>query len=119
MLNICVLQDFSLTIFLREYWVDPRLGAINATQRTILKGNDVDLIWLPDIFFINEKSAKMHDVTVQNKLINIRPNGSIWLSLRYYFFKKKQTNKIQKTALYRKRDELARPTIYLYPYLVD
>ncbi|XP_072021146.1 glycine receptor subunit alpha-2-like isoform X2 [Amphiura filiformis] len=74
-------MDFSVTMFLREYWHDPRL-ANNSTSHLILKGNDVDMVWSPDIYFLHEKKAKMHDVTVTNKLIYIRPNGSVWMSLR-------------------------------------
>ncbi|XP_072021139.1 glycine receptor subunit alpha-2-like isoform X1 [Amphiura filiformis] len=74
-------MDFSLTMYLREYWHDPRL-AHNSTSHLILQGLDVDMVWSPDIFFINEKSAKVHEVTYKNKLIYILPNGSVSMSMR-------------------------------------
>ncbi len=38
---------------------------------------------VPDLFFPNEKSAEYHDVTVQNQVVNIYPNGTVRYSSRY------------------------------------
>ncbi|ESO95614.1 hypothetical protein LOTGIDRAFT_68338, partial [Lottia gigantea] len=39
-------------------------------------------IWMPDIYFVNEKTAIIHDVTVENRLLHIYRNGSIQSSIR-------------------------------------
>ncbi|XP_072021143.1 glycine receptor subunit alphaZ1-like isoform X4 [Amphiura filiformis] len=109
-------MDFSLTMYLREYWHDPRL-ANNLTSHLILQGQDVDMVWSPDIFFINEKSAKIHEVTYNNKLIYILPNGSVSMSMRLsatlachmsleYFPMDSQTCKIEMSSYAYNTDEM-------------
>ena len=39
-------------------------------------------MWVPGLYFTNEKSAHFHDITVPNKLMQIYPNGSILYSAR-------------------------------------
>ena len=41
---------------------------------------------VPDLFFPNEKSAEYHDVTVQNQVVNIYPNGTVRYSSRYVVY---------------------------------
>ncbi|GFR99777.1 glycine receptor subunit alpha-2 [Elysia marginata] len=42
----------------------------------------MDKVWYPDTFFINEREAKFHEVTVPNKLMHIFSNGTVFYSLR-------------------------------------
>lgn len=82
------LQEFSMDIYLRQSWVDPRLGltrfGINYT--VTLNGQDIiDDIWKPDLFFRNLKTAKFHMVTVPNKLIKLSPDGTVLFSMRFVF----------------------------------
>lgn len=39
-------------------------------------------LWLPDLFFANEKIANFHKVTQENKLVRIYKNGDIYISVR-------------------------------------
>lgn len=39
-------------------------------------------VWVPDLYFVNEKSAAFHEVTVPNKLMHIYENGTIIYSAR-------------------------------------
>ena len=39
-------------------------------------------LWLPDLFFANEKKANFHKVTQDNKLVRIYKNGDIYISVR-------------------------------------
>ncbi len=48
----------------------------------------VSEIWVPDLFFRNEKNGVRHDITVPNRLLRIWPNGTILYSQRYAGFKK-------------------------------
>uniref|UniRef100_A0A061QLN6 Putative Cys-loop channel protein n=1 Tax=Cupiennius salei TaxID=6928 RepID=A0A061QLN6_CUPSA len=78
-------MEFSMDIYLRQSWVDPRLGltrfGINNT--VTLNGQDIiDDIWKPDLFFRNLKTAKFHMVTVPNKLIKLSPDGTVLFSMR-------------------------------------
>lgn len=80
---VCVWQEYTMTVFLRQSWHDDRLS-YNHTNKTLgLDSRFVDKLWLPDTFIVNAKSAWFHDVTVENKLIRLQPNGVILYSSRY------------------------------------
>ncbi len=72
-----------MTVYLRQSWRDDRLS-YNHTNKTLgLDSRFVDKLWLPDTFIVNAKSAWFHDVTVENKLIRLQPDGVILYSSRY------------------------------------
>ncbi|KAF6719775.1 Gamma-aminobutyric acid receptor subunit delta [Oryzias melastigma] len=76
-------MEYTMTVFLRQSWHDDRLS-YNHTNKTLgLDSRFVDKLWLPDTFIVNAKSAWFHDVTVENKLIRLQPNGVILYSSRY------------------------------------
>jgi hypothetical protein len=77
-------QDYSMSIYLRMNWTDHRL---EWTDRSNMTRIEVDTklmshIWMPDLYFVNEKEAIMHDVTVPNRLLHLYPNGTIHCSMR-------------------------------------
>ncbi|XP_048417846.1 gamma-aminobutyric acid receptor subunit delta isoform X1 [Stegostoma tigrinum] len=75
-------MEYTMTVFLRQIWKDERLS-YNHTNKTLgLDSRFVDKLWLPDTYIVNAKSAWFHDVTVENKLIRLRPNGVILYSIR-------------------------------------
>ncbi|XP_072020865.1 glycine receptor subunit alphaZ1-like isoform X2 [Amphiura filiformis] len=74
-------MDYSMTIFFRLYWEDARL-AFDGEQYETFAGDDMNNIWIPDIFFLYEKNAKHHDVTVTNRMLKVFPNGGLWMSTR-------------------------------------
>lgn len=72
-----------MTVFLRQSWRDDRLS-YNHTNKTLgLDSRFVDKLWVPDTFIVNAKSAWFHDVTVENKLIRLQPDGVILYSSRF------------------------------------
>ncbi|XP_043918881.1 gamma-aminobutyric acid receptor subunit delta isoform X2 [Protopterus annectens] len=75
-------MEYTMTVFLRQSWRDKRLS-YNHTNKTLgLDSRFVDKLWLPDTFIVNAKSAWFHDVTVENKLIRLQPDGVILYSIR-------------------------------------
>ena len=42
----------------------------------------LDMFWLPDLYFVNDKEATVHDVTMANRMLHIYRNGSIRTSSR-------------------------------------
>ncbi|XP_029434728.1 gamma-aminobutyric acid receptor subunit delta isoform X4 [Rhinatrema bivittatum] len=75
-------MEYTMTVFLRQSWRDERLS-YNHTNKTLgLDSRFVDKLWLPDTFIVNAKSAWFHDVTVENKLIRLQPDGVILYSIR-------------------------------------
>uniref|UniRef100_UPI00398F0B69 gamma-aminobutyric acid receptor subunit delta isoform X6 n=1 Tax=Pristiophorus japonicus TaxID=55135 RepID=UPI00398F0B69 len=75
-------MEYTMTVFLRQIWKDDRLS-YNHTNKTLgLDSRFVDKLWLPDTYIVNAKSAWFHDVTVENKLIRLQPDGVILYSIR-------------------------------------
>ncbi|XP_075460956.1 gamma-aminobutyric acid receptor subunit delta isoform X1 [Ascaphus truei] len=75
-------MEYTMTVFLRQSWRDERLS-YNHTDKTLgLDSRFVEKLWLPDTFIVNAKSAWFHDVTVENKLIRLQPEGVILYSSR-------------------------------------
>ncbi|XP_062621375.1 glycine receptor subunit alpha-2-like isoform X1 [Saccostrea cucullata] len=77
-------MDFSMSFFLRQRWIDNRMNytpAFNMTRLELDNRRMAD-VWVPDLYFVNEKKADVHDVTVPNKLMHVYPNGLIVYSMR-------------------------------------
>lgn len=80
-------MDFTVDMYLRQYWRDPRLafGENGLTSDKIiltLNRQTIDEIWVPSTYFFNAKKAYFHDVTTDNYLLQIRPNGDVFYSVR-------------------------------------
>lgn len=72
-----------MTVFLHQSWRDDRLSYNHTNETLGLDSRFVDKLWLPDTFIVNAKSAWFHDVTVENKLIRLQPDGVILYSIRW------------------------------------
>ena len=76
-------MDYTLTLYLYQYWRDDRLVFGNKSEEMTLTGEIIDKFWLPDTFFPNDKSAYLHDVTEKNKMIRLNGNGEILYGMRF------------------------------------
>lgn len=78
-------MDYSVILYLRQQWLEPRLkfpspdGILHQMKLPDDYGKE---LWVPDIFFRNEKHASYHDVTVPNRLLRINSNGSVWYTIK-------------------------------------
>ncbi|XP_074831578.1 gamma-aminobutyric acid receptor subunit delta isoform X3 [Natator depressus] len=75
-------MEYTMTVFLHQSWRDNRLSYNHTNETLGLDSRFVDKLWLPDTFIVNAKSAWFHDVTVENKLIRLQPDGVILYSIR-------------------------------------
>ena len=71
-----------VSMYLRQSWTDPRLK-FNASENgnldvIRLSTDSINHIWVPDIFFRNEKRAAFHEVTVSNRLLRLSSSGALW-----------------------------------------
>ncbi|KAL0964285.1 hypothetical protein UPYG_G00321770 [Umbra pygmaea] len=74
-------MDYTATIFLRQRWTDERL-VFDGNKSLSLDGRLVELLWVPDTFIVDSKKSFLHDITVENRLIRIFPNGTVLYALR-------------------------------------
>lgn len=78
-----MLQDFTVTLYLRHYWKDERLSFhSNTNQSMTFDGRLVKKIWVPDIFFVHSKRSFIHDTTTENVMLRVHPDGKVLYSLR-------------------------------------
>ncbi|XP_035671949.1 gamma-aminobutyric acid receptor subunit beta-3-like [Branchiostoma floridae] len=76
-------MDYTITIFLRQYWQDGRMSFEGTNLTTLsLDGRLAENLWLPDTFISNSKESFLHKVTVDNRLIQLYPNGTILYGIR-------------------------------------
>ncbi|XP_041360172.1 glycine receptor subunit alpha-2-like [Gigantopelta aegis] len=76
--------DYSINLYLRQQWTDPRLVFLGYNKSIWLELDTRMLqnVWVPDVYFRNEKKATFHNVTVPNRLLHIYRNGTVSYSLR-------------------------------------
>jgi len=76
-------MEYSTILTFREEWMDDRLkyddygGKIKYLTLT-----EQEKVWMPDLFFSNEREGHFHDIIVPNVYIRIFPNGKILYSIR-------------------------------------
>ncbi|XP_076447078.1 glycine receptor subunit alpha-4-like isoform X2 [Babylonia areolata] len=77
-------MDYSVELFLTQEWFDARLNFGNVSDLKWLEVDSkmMDDVWVPDVYFRNEKSASFHDVTVPNKYMHLYPGGRVVYSVR-------------------------------------
>ena len=77
-------QDYTITIYLNQYWKDERLAFSELyTDNMTLTGDFAERIWVPDTFFANDKHSFLHDVTEKNKMVRLHGDGNIAYGMRY------------------------------------
>ena len=82
------LQDFTLDMYFRQFWQDPRLSfeRREGLEKLVVGAEYINLIWVPDTFFVNEKTAYFHKATTENQFLRILHTGEILRSIRYCIF---------------------------------
>jgi gamma-aminobutyric acid receptor subunit beta len=76
-------MDYTITMYLIQYWHDDRLIYGKSSDHVTLMGDYTDRIWIPDTFIANDKYAYLHDVTEKNKMIKIYGNGDVVYGMRF------------------------------------
>ncbi|RUS74301.1 hypothetical protein EGW08_017938, partial [Elysia chlorotica] len=77
-------MDFTMNLFVTQTWHDYRLefhGLIDATYLE-LDSKLIKRFWVPDLYFVNEKFSKVHDVTVPNTLLHLYMDGTVVYKMR-------------------------------------
>jgi len=73
-------------MYLRQKWTDRRLqfnsSEFRQKTKVRLENNSWNSIWTPDTFFRNEKSAKFHKVTAENRMLMLENTGSLWYVIK-------------------------------------
>ncbi|XP_067949021.1 gamma-aminobutyric acid receptor subunit beta-like [Watersipora subatra] len=76
-------MDYTITMYLNQYWKDERLVYGTYDEQMTLTGDFAEKIWVPDTFFANDKHSFLHEVTEKNKMIRLGGDGSIAYGMRF------------------------------------
>ncbi|XP_014597854.1 PREDICTED: glutamate-gated chloride channel isoform X2 [Polistes canadensis] len=78
-----VTMEYSVQLTFREQWIDERLKFNDFKDRLkYLTLTEANRVWMPDLFFANEKEGHFHNIIMPNVYIRIFPNGSVLYSIR-------------------------------------
>ncbi|XP_024935927.1 glutamate-gated chloride channel isoform X4 [Cephus cinctus] len=76
-------MEYSVQLTFREQWVDERLRFNDFGGRLkYLTLTEASRVWMPDLFFANEKEGHFHEIIMPNVYIRIFPHGSVLYSIR-------------------------------------
>ncbi|KAL4230129.1 ligand-gated ion channel [Mactra antiquata] len=72
-------MDFTLSTFVSQEWRDTRLSFRNLIKEDYLELDSrlMENVWVPDLYFRNEKQAYFHTVTIPNKMLHIYKDGVV------------------------------------------
>lgn len=84
-------QDFTVSFLLHLRWRDERLLGFNMKQsfqgltHSYLEfdSQNIKLIWVPDLFFPNEKKASFHEVMITNQMSRLYRDANILYISRF------------------------------------
>ncbi|XP_075545285.1 gamma-aminobutyric acid receptor subunit beta-like [Dermacentor variabilis] len=76
-------MDYTITLYLNQYWRDERLTFSKEKYELTLSGDFAEKIWVPDTFFANDKNSFLHDVTEKNKMVRLQSDGHITYGMRF------------------------------------
>ncbi|XP_066155464.1 glutamate-gated chloride channel isoform X3 [Euwallacea fornicatus] len=78
-----VTMEYSVQLTFREQWMDERLKFNDLHGRLkYLTLTEANRVWMPDLFFSNEKEGHTHNIIMPNVYIRIFPYGSVLYSIR-------------------------------------
>ncbi|KAJ8981473.1 hypothetical protein NQ317_006999 [Molorchus minor] len=76
-------MEYSVQLTFREQWLDERLKFNDFGGRLkYLTLTEANRVWMPDLFFANEKEGHFHNIIMPNVYIRIFPYGSVLYSIR-------------------------------------
>ncbi|XP_042876952.1 glutamate-gated chloride channel-like isoform X4 [Penaeus japonicus] len=77
-------MEYSVQLIFREEWVDERLlfGDLGGGRIKYLTLTETNKVWMPDLFFKNEKMGHFHDIILPNVYLRIYPTGGVLYSIR-------------------------------------
>lgn len=82
---IFYIQDFTVTILLHLRWHDGRYtNEIKGVSEGYVEidAKNLEKLWVPDLYFPNEKNAYYHNVLMPNKMMRIYKEGDVTYSTR-------------------------------------
>uniref|UniRef100_G1PV65 Gamma-aminobutyric acid receptor subunit beta n=1 Tax=Myotis lucifugus TaxID=59463 RepID=G1PV65_MYOLU len=77
-----ITMDCKVTMFFHQTWKDPRLAYCETNLNLTLDYRMADKLWLPDCYFLNSKDTLVPDMTVENRMFQLHPDGTVHYGIR-------------------------------------
>nr|KAF6283597.1 gamma-aminobutyric acid type A receptor subunit theta [Pipistrellus kuhlii] len=77
-----VTMDSKVTMFFLQTWKDPRLAYCETNLNLTLDYRMADKLWVPDCYFLNSKDTPVHDMSVENRMFQLHPDGTVHYGMR-------------------------------------
>ncbi|KAM7225321.1 hypothetical protein CapIbe_023298 [Capra ibex] len=77
-----VTMDYTIRMFFHQTWKDPRLAYHETNLNLTLDYRLLEKLWVPDCYFLNSKEAFVHDATVENRVFQLHPDGTVRYGIR-------------------------------------
>uniref|UniRef100_A0A671Y5F3 Gamma-aminobutyric acid receptor subunit alpha-2 n=1 Tax=Sparus aurata TaxID=8175 RepID=A0A671Y5F3_SPAAU len=74
--------EYTIDVFFRQSWKDERLKFHGPMNILPLNNLMASKIWTPDTFFHNGKKSVAHNMTMPNKLLRIKDDGTLLYTMR-------------------------------------
>ncbi|KAM4798568.1 gamma-aminobutyric acid receptor subunit theta [Urocitellus parryii] len=75
-------MDYTITMIFHQTWKDSRLAYYETNLNLTLDYQMHEKLWVPDCYFVNSKDAFVHDVTVENRVFQLHPDGTVQYGIR-------------------------------------
>ncbi|XP_053179931.1 gamma-aminobutyric acid receptor subunit alpha-2 isoform X2 [Scomber japonicus] len=75
-------MEYTIDVFFRQTWKDERLTFHGPMNILPLNNLMASKIWTPDTFFHNGKKSVAHNMTMPNKLLRIKDDGTLLYTMR-------------------------------------
>ncbi|XP_068596680.1 gamma-aminobutyric acid receptor subunit alpha-2 [Brachionichthys hirsutus] len=75
-------MEYTIDVFFRQSWKDERLKFHGPMNILPLNNLMASKIWTPDTFFHNGKKSVAHNMTMPNKLLRIKDDGTLLYTMR-------------------------------------
>ncbi|XP_032366781.1 gamma-aminobutyric acid receptor subunit alpha-2 isoform X1 [Etheostoma spectabile] len=75
-------MEYTIDVFFRQSWKDERLKFNGPMNILPLNNLMASKIWTPDTFFHNGKKSVAHNMTMPNKLLRIKDDGTLLYTMR-------------------------------------
>ncbi|XP_040855956.1 gamma-aminobutyric acid receptor subunit theta [Ochotona curzoniae] len=75
-------MDYTITMFFHQTWKDSRLAYYETNLNLTLDYQMHKKLWVPDCYFLNSKDVFVHDVTVENRVFQLHPDGTVRYGIR-------------------------------------
>ncbi|KAF3837982.1 hypothetical protein F7725_009750 [Dissostichus mawsoni] len=76
------IYEYTIDVFFRQSWKDERLKFSGPMNILPLNNLMASKIWTPDTFFHNGKKSVAHNMTMPNKLLRIKDDGTLLYTMR-------------------------------------